>query len=266
MESKIRLLLIGKKSYISNILFKFLRKKIKIKRISYESFKKYDIYFLKNFTHICNCSIKKEYQNNKYSIHNDIDLKIIQKIKELRLRYIFLSSRKIYYPKNNINEKSKLKPICNYSKNKLITENKIKKLFPKRYLILRISNIIGKINKNYNNRKVSNTFIENFYKFKKKKKIFYENFYKDFLSEKQFSTIFHKILKENLQGTYNVSLGEKVYISEIIYALNKKKEDNKFCIIKTTSNDSFVLSNKKLLKKINLKISKKNLLDYCYNM
>ena len=117
-----------------------------------------------------------------------------------------------------------MKPICNYSKNKLITENKIKKLIPNKYLILRISNIIGKINKRNDYRKVSNIFIENFFKFKKKKKIFYENFYKDFLSEKQFSNIFYQILKKNLQGIYNVSLGKKVYISEIIHALNKKKK------------------------------------------
>jgi len=260
------LLLIGKKSFISNILHRFLKKKIEIKKISYESFKKCDYFFLKNYTHICNCSIKKNYQKNKYSINNDIDLKIVKKIKSHKLKYIFLSSRKVYYPKNNINEQSKLKPICNYSKNKLITENKIKKLIPNKYLILRISNIIGKINKRNDYRKVSNIFIENFFKFKKKKKIFYENFYKDFLSEKQFSNIFYQILKKNLQGIYNVSLGKKVYISEIIHALNKKKKDDRFYPLKATSNDNFVLNNKKLLRMINLKINKKNLLDYCYNM
>ena len=37
-----------------------------------------------------------------------------------------------------------LKPISNYSMNKVITENKIRKIIPMNHLILRISNLIGK--------------------------------------------------------------------------------------------------------------------------
>ena len=266
MKLKMRLLLIGKKSFISNVLYRNLRKKIKIKKISFEDFKRYDNFFLKKFTHICNCSIKKQYQKQKYSLRNDIDTYIANKLKKFKIKYIFLSSRKVYFPKYNIKETSKLKPISNYSKNKLITEKKIEKILPNNHLILRISNIIGKTNIKVNSRKVSITFIDNFHKLKKRKKVFYENFYKDFLSEKQFSNIFYQILKKNLQGIYNVSLGKKVYISEIIHALNKKKKDDRFYPLKATSNDNFVLNNKKLLRMINLKINKKNLLDYCYNM
>ena len=56
---------------------------------------------------------------------------------------------------HDIKEKSKLNPICNYSKNKLITEKKIKNILPNRYLILRVSNIIGK--KNIKPIKISKT-------------------------------------------------------------------------------------------------------------
>lgn len=262
-----KLLLIGKKSFISTILYKFLKKKINIKKISYEDFKKLNDSLLEKFTHICNCSIKKEYQNQKYLAKNDIDLKIINRIKKnIKIKYIFLSSRKIYFPKNNIKENSKLKPSCNYSKNKLITENKILKKIPNNHLILRISNIIGKINTGQSSRKVSNTFINNFYKLKKKKKVFYEDFYKDFLSEKQFSLIFNEILKKNLKGIYNVSLGKKIFISEILFALNKNKISNKFQKTNYVSNDNFYLNNRKLMKKIKIKITKKDLLKYCYNM
>ncbi len=266
MKSKLRLLLIGKKSFISNLLYKNLNKKFIIKKISFEEFKKYNEKFLKKYTHICNCSIKKQYQKKKYSVKYDIDLEIIHRIKRLKITFIYLSSRKVYLPNNNIKESSKLKPTCNYSKNKLITEKKIKKILPNKYLILRISNIIGKINKKPANRKVSITFIDNFYKFKKRKKVFYENFYKDFLSEIQFSLIFNKILKKDLKGIYNVSLGKKVFISEILLALNKNKIDRKFCKLDPISNDNFVLNNQKLKKKINIKISKQDLLKYCYNM
>lgn len=266
MKSKPKLLLIGKKSFISNLIYKYLKKKIKINKISFEDFTNKNDNFLKKFTHICNCSIKKKYQRDKYSIKHDIDLEIIHRIKRFKIKYIYLSSRKVYFPNNNIKENSKLRPNCNYSKNKLITEKKVKKILPNRFLILRISNIIGKINKKSVNRKVSVTFIDNFYKFKKRKKIFYENFYKDFLSEKQFSLIFNEILKKDLKGIYNISLGQKVFISEILLALNKNNIDERFCKLDPISNDNFVLNNQKLKNKINIKITKKDLLKYCYNM
>ena len=41
--------------------------------------------------------------------------------------FIFLSSRKVYKSKENIKENDRLNPLSNYSKNKLITENLLKK-------------------------------------------------------------------------------------------------------------------------------------------
>ena len=75
-----------------------------------------------------------------------------------------------------------------------------------------------------------------------------------------------KILKSKINGIYNVSLGQKVFISEILHELNKRKINNKFNKINDNNEDSFYLNNKKLLKKIKIKISKKDLLDYCYRM
>ena len=44
-----------------------------------------------------------------------------------------LSTRKIYKAKFNIKELDKKKPICNYSKNKLISETSVKKILPKEF-------------------------------------------------------------------------------------------------------------------------------------
>jgi dTDP-4-dehydrorhamnose reductase len=265
-KTKLNLLIIGRRSFISNILYKFLKNRINLQKISYEKFKICNKNFLKKFTHICNCAITRKYHNEIYSKKNDIDVKIATKIKNLGIKYIFLSSRKVYYPKDNTTEKSYLSPNCDYSKNKLISEKTIKKILPKNHLILRVSNIIGKINKNSSNRKISKTFIDNYYAFKKENKVFYENFYKDFISEKQFGLIFIEILKKNLSGVYNLSLGQKVFISEILFALNKNTKDNRFIKLNPMSNDNFVLNNKKLKKKIKIKITKRDLLKYCYNM
>ena len=264
MLNKPKLLIIGKNSFIANNLYLYLKNKIHVQKISYEKTQKLNNNFLGKFDYICNCSIKKEYVNKEYLVKNDLDSHLINKLKKLKITYIFLSSRKIYKPKANIKETDIAKPIDNYSRNKLISEKKVRKLFKNRYLILRISNLIGKNKKT--NRKVSNNFIDNYFKFRKKKNIYYENFFKDFLSIDQFNVIFFNIIKNNLKGIYNVSLGKKVYIDEILKSLNKSKNRNKFKKKKIMTDDSFYLNNKKLLKKIKIKIKKSDLLDYCYKM
>ena len=258
---KKKLLLIGKYSFISSNIYSSLKNKLIIRKISFEQFKETDLTKLKNFDYICNCSIKKNYINKIYKSNNDLDYFIVKKIKNLSTRFICLSSRKIYPSKSNLKESSITAPKNHYSKNKLITENKIKKIINKKFLILRISNLIGKPLKK-NNRKISNTFIDNFFKYKKNQKIFYENHFKDFLSIEQFTNIFYKALDKNLIGTFNVSLGKKVYINEIIKALNHKK-NLKFQKIYIRKKDSFYLNNQKIKKRIKIKITKKDLLDYC---
>ena len=268
MSKKIKLLIIGKHSFIGSDLYKYLRSKIFVKKFTFEEFIKLNQKYLNSFTYICNCSISKEYHNNIYKKKYDLDLQIINKIKNLNSKFIFLSSRKVYASKKNLTENSNTRPLTNYSKNKLISESKIKEIINNKYLILRISNLIGKKIYKKNNRKTSNTFIDNYFKFKnmKNKNIYYTNDFKDFLSIDQFNNIFYKILKSSLVGTYNVSLGKKVYISEMLRALNKNISPAKFKIIQTKKNDSFYLNNDKLLKKIKLKIKKKDLLNYCYKI
>lgn len=98
---------------------------------------------LKKFNFLCNCSINSKYIKFKYKIKNDIDYNIAKKILSLDINFILLSSRKVYKNKENIKENEHTKPKCNYSKNKLITEKKINKLFKNKVTILRISNVLG---------------------------------------------------------------------------------------------------------------------------
>ena len=85
--------------------------------------------FLSNFEYVLNCSLHRKYVLEKYNKKYDLDYLILNKIKNLNANYIFLSSRKIYKSKLNILEIDKILPKNNYEKNKLITENYIKKLF-----------------------------------------------------------------------------------------------------------------------------------------
>ena len=213
---------------------------------------------------MCNCSLNTEYNKSKYKEKNDIDLKIVKKIKNYKINFIFLSSRKVYLNKKNIKEDDKLAPKCNYSKNKVITEKKIFKLLPNKLIILRISNVLGL--KNYSLRRTHNSFIDNYIKYiSSNKKTYYENDYKDFITIEQFIKIFYNIIKNNLRGIYNVSLGKKIYIDEILKWLNYKNlNKNKLLIKKNTYNyDSFTLNNKKLMNSIKIKINKSEIKKFC---
>ena len=81
----------------------------------------------------------------------------------------------------------------------------------------------------------------------------------------QFTKIFFNIIKNNLSGVYNVSLGEKVYISELLNWLSKYNYKTFIPINNFKNDDSFYLNNKKLLKKINIKVKKSDLKKFCLN-
>jgi dTDP-4-dehydrorhamnose reductase len=265
--NKKKLLIIGKNSFLGQNLFLGLKKKIRTKLLSYDEFLNLKQEKLKKFNFLCNCSINSKYIKFKYKIKNDIDYNIAKKILGLNINFILLSSRKVYKNKENIKENEYTKPKCNYSKNKLITEKKINKLFKNKVTILRISNVLGLKKKSL--RKTHTSFIDNYIKYTNSdKRIYFVNDFKDFITIKQFIKIFFAIIKNNLNGTYNVSLGKKIYINEIIKWLNYKNfNKNKFFIKKRNiTKDSFTLNNSKLTNLINIKLKKKEVKIFCKNM
>jgi len=265
----IRVLIIGKKSFIGLNLYTFLKKKFFVKKLSFDEFKKKNINFFKKYTHVINCSINPNYVNKKYNHLFDNDLKIANKIKKFRIKYVFLSSRKIYKSKYNIKENDYPNPSCNYSKNKLITENKLNSIFNNKVLIFRISNIIGLPIKN-NKRKVHRLFFDHFFDLAKKGIIIDNNKnFKDFISIKKLSEIIFFSIKRDISGVYNCSIGKKIYLNKIVGWLNFYNK-NKCKIVKLKKNlrnkDNFTLNNKKLMKIISFKYSIYDLEKYCKNI
>ena len=253
---KKKVLIIGKKSFIGTNLHNYLKKKnISSKIISFETFLKNNIN-LAEFNYIINCTSNKNLVKKNYNKKFDHDLIIAKKIKNFNCNLIFLSTRKIYKPKFNIKENSFKYPQCDYSKNKLITEKSLKKTLKNKILILRVSNIIGK--PKIHKRKLHKTFIDHFFKFVKKGYIFEnERIYKDFVSIKKFCEIMFEIINKNIVGTYNLSLGDRVYLNELVQWLNtyNNKKIIKLNLKKGFNNDSFTLNNKKLMKKLKIKNS-----------
>ncbi len=254
---KKKILIIGKKSFIGNNLFNYLKKKnINTLSINFRDFlKNYNILFNK-YDFIINCSSNTEFVNNKYQVEKDNDLAIALKIVDTNSKLITLSTRKIYKSGFNIKEHDKKTPSCNYSKNKLISERSIQKILKNNSLILRISNIVGLPSKS--KRKLHKTFVDIFFD-KAKKGLIYDNnndsVYKDFISIKKFCEIIFQLMNKNANGIYNVSLGKKVYMTQIINWLNyyNKKKMKMIRLKKGFNNDIFTLNNRKLMNKIKIK-------------
>ena len=255
-----KILIIGKKSFLGFNIKKYLSKFYNVDCYSFEDFIKKKI-FKQKYSHVINTSIHKNYINKKYNIKFDLDRNIILNFFDKKFKYFFFNTRKIYKPKFDISEKVKLKPMDQYAKNKIITEKYLYRKLQKNLISLRISNVIGK-RQHIKRRKTHNLFLDNYIRYKKKnKKIKVEDNFKDFISIEYLCLVIKNLIQKDVTGIFNVSISEKIYISEITKWLSR--DFFKKIVFIKSQNDSFTLSNKKLIKKININFSKKQLKIFC---
>ena len=256
---KNKILIIGnKEGFIASHIFSyFKKKKIRVSLLVFKKFIVKDKKYLNKFSLIINTSANRKFVETNYSKKNDRNLIIAKKIKEIdSLTLVMLSTRKMYKIGIKIREDGILDPKCLYSKNNLKAEINVKKILSKkRLLILRISNLIG-YNLNHP-KKVHHTFSSIFFENIKNNKIFDpKSYFKDFIGVNKFSEIVLKLIKKNAYGIYNVSIGKKIYLKNIIKWLNfYNPNKSKLKIIKNNNVECFTLSNKKLLNLISIKNS-----------
>ena len=254
-----KILIIGKRGFLGNNLSKYLKRFHSISHISFKNLDKLK-HKINSFDYVINTSINKSYIEKKYNDKFDNDLKIANLIMGNTI-FIFLSTRKIYKTSTNVKENDKLDPKTNYAKNKLISEKKLFKKLRENLIILRISNIIGNKDKT---KRLHNTFIDIFFhNIKKGFVIDSKKDFKDFISVEKFCEIVTKIIQKNLFGVYNVSIGQKIYLNEIVKWLNQYNKKKFTTKKRTTINECFFLNNKKLMSKIKIKNSKLELKKYC---
>mgnify|MGYP001216536696 CR=1 FL=1 len=261
---KLNILIVGKNSFLSKNLFKFLKKKINVKKIGFIEFLKLKKIKLLKYDVVINCAINKLYYKKKYSEKNDIDLICGKKLSNLNQKLIIFSTSKVYGPGSNLKENSKKKPIDNYGKNKLITERKIQKV-KKELLIFRLSNIVGETN-NLTSRKVTNLFFDDIRKNLRKNLIIIpkKNYFKDFILIDDFLKIIYFSIMKNMKGIYNLSTNIKIYLHDL--ARDISLYTGAKIIYSNNKTFSFTLNNKKLLKKIKIIKNLKNLRKNFYKI
>ena len=164
---KKKILIIGKKSFVTSVLKDDLKKTFFLKIVDFENFLKIKKSYLTNFNYIINCSLNRGYVTKKYDIKNDFDLTIARKIKDYDIMYVYFSTRKIYKLGDNLKENSVKKPQSFYSKNKLITENKTFFFIKTKSINFKSFNLLG-YSKTLSLRKIHNTFIDQFFSISKK--------------------------------------------------------------------------------------------------
>ena len=263
---KKKIIIFGKKSLIGSNLYNFLKKKhlVKIKNFNIRNLRD-----INSFNYIINCSTNLKYVYSKYDVNNDFDIKIINKIKNPKTKYIFLQTRKIYKPKPNIKENSAKLCKENYEKNKLITEKKIIKNLKQQAIILRIANIIG-LN-SFNSKKIHKTYIDHFLmNISKNKLVDNKKRFKDFIDIGFFSKIIQEIIEKDIIGVYNISIGEKILLNNLNnWLLTYYKGKKKLTIINDSiykDEVSFFLNNSKIKKHLKFNYNKKNLKEECIKM
>jgi len=264
---KKKIIIIGKRGFLGSNLNLYLKKKKIVLNLNYKEFIKKKLTFIDNFNYIINCTSNHEYIENKYLKKNDFDLAIANKIKGLNIKMIMLSSRKVYKAGTNLKETSVLRPKSNYSKNKLRTEKALLKILKEKILILRIGNVVGLNKKKYN--KLHKIFTDIFYENAKNGLLFdNKKFYKDFISVNMFCKIVGKLIISNTYGIYNVSLGKKIFLKNIIGWLNycNKKDIRLVDLGKDYQPDNFTLNNDKLMNTIKIKNTIQDLKKYCIKL
>ena len=254
-NNKLKILLIGYKSFLQQNLYEYLKKKYLVKKIRFENFKKYKI---KENDTIINFSYNKNFFSKKYNITNDRNYYLAKLLKNSKSNFILISTRQIYKPKINVTENSVIKPINNYAKNCLYSEKICKKVLRNNLLILRLANVVGLKLVKKKPSLMSSIYVE-------KKIIFDNNFYiyKDLLPVELFCVLFEKLIKSNQKGTLNLGSGIPIKTDFFLSKIIEKKDKNKEVKIKKNFKDNnFSFKTEKLNKIINSKITKKDLFIY----
>jgi len=248
---KQNILIIGRNGFLATNLFKYFKsKKISVVKISFNFFLKNQEKKLLKYNYVINCSINSSFLNKKYDSKYDQDLLCAEKLKDVKSKLIIFSTGKVYGPGSNLKETSKKKPIDRYGKNKSITEINLFK-FKKDLLIFRLSNIVGKENKN-NSRKVTNLFFDDIRKNLKKNLVVVpkKNYYKDFVLIEDFVKIVYLSIIKDLKGIFNLSTNSKIYLHDL--AKDISSFTGAKLIYSNSITYSFTLNNKKLLDKITI--------------
>jgi len=113
-----KILIIGQNGLLGSSLINYFKiKKLNVYSLSFEKFIKKFNKNIFGYDIIINCTSNQNFISNSYQVKNDNDLIIAKKIAGTKIKFVMLSTRKIYKNKFNIKESDK--------KNQIVVMQKI---------------------------------------------------------------------------------------------------------------------------------------------
>lgn len=260
-----KILLVGKNSFLAKAFVKENKNLFLIEQISHN-----DFFFIKDlgcYDWILNFSINPDFYMCPYNAELDQDYKIAMKVKNYDVKYLLLSSRAVYDNSSKffLDENSEL----NYGSNRHYALNKIESelmvsqiLEEKRLLIIRLSNVFGFEVGRKTFMGVAQTNLLT------KGRVLLDvssSSKRDFLPVNFFAKQLGYLILKNTVGIFNIGSGVAVTLEEICNMLIAGFGKGVLDVCPTKDdNDQFLLNTERLETITSMKINLDEIFNYTY--
>lgn len=216
---------------------------------------------------VINFALTQEYRVNEYEEANDIDLALARAIADRPIRYILLSSRKVYglAGQFGVAEEGLIEPQGNYGINKYRTEGLLSEILGDRLTTLRVSNVLG--DERIPGRKsFMSMMLGGLVERDTITMDVHPSVRRDFISAPACGKALLQAMAEPIPGIFNFGSGEPIAMGTIAEALMKGFGSGKIDVINDRVFDEFVLNVTKWNNRFGQIETATELLEYCESL
>jgi dTDP-4-dehydrorhamnose reductase/UDP-glucose 4-epimerase len=166
---------------------------------------------------VVNFAIDPAFRREPYWGEIDADLAAGRMAAERGLRFVMLSTRKVYTPADigaGIDEDGALGPVDAYGRNKLASERALRSLLGDRLTVLRIGNIVG-YERVPGRPTFMNAMLDSLVREGRIRLDVSPFVARDFLPVEDFARVLGRVLAHDLRGTWNVGSGVAVEVGRL---------------------------------------------------
>jgi UDP-glucose 4-epimerase len=196
---------------------------------------------------IVNFAFHPDLRSGPYRADLDMDLRLGRAAAELGLRYVMISTRKVYAPDHafGASEESPLGPIDAYGRNKLTIERLLANLLGDRLTVLRVGNIVG-----YDRLAARASFMSLLLgRLAEEGRVVLDVspfVQRDFLPIEQVAAAIRTVLNHDLTGVFNIGSGASVEVGRLALWIIEGFGRGELVISSPRFHDEFVLDVRKL--------------------
>ena len=252
-------LLVGATSMLGNAVSSVTRQGLVITAISHDQIENVDFGV---YDAVINMAYDPRYIREVYDSAFDFDRKVAALTARSGAHFFMMSTRRVYGIADDapIPETAPTKPVDNYGRNQLRTENEVLDLLGPRCTILRLANafwfepgrhtFFGIALQNLHRQKRiildANPFVK-----------------KDFIPLPECAAGIASVLRKKPSGIFNLGYGTATEVGRIAMWLIKGYAEGELLVTSTEERDGFLLDNSKLCALVDLPSPSRSIRDYC---